>query len=86
MSDTISRDAAIRALIQAHEETGVKTAQAIRIIREQPDAEPEIVRCKNCQWWDRRINPKSENRRCFSLGRWTAGEWFCADGEREAAK
>lgn len=34
MSDMISRDAAIRALVQAHEETGVKTAQAIRIIRE----------------------------------------------------
>ena len=36
MSDMISRDAAIRALVQAHEETGVKTAQAIRIIRELP--------------------------------------------------
>ena len=39
MSDTISRDAAIRALVQAHEETGVKTAQAIRIIRELPAAD-----------------------------------------------
>lgn len=43
----------------------------------------EIIRCKNCQWWDRRINKKSENHRCFSLGRWTSPEWYCADGERK---
>ena len=41
MSDMISRDAAIRAMVQAHEETGVKTAQAIRIIRELPTADVE---------------------------------------------
>lgn len=39
--DTISRQAAIEALVKLHAETGVKTAQAIRIIRELPAAEPE---------------------------------------------
>ena len=41
MKDLISRQKEIEALIQLHAETGVKTAQAIRIIRELPAAEPE---------------------------------------------
>lgn len=39
--DTISRQAAIDALVKLHAETGVKTAQAIRVIRELPPADPE---------------------------------------------
>ena len=82
MSDMISRDAAIRALVQAHEETGVKTAQAIRIIRELPAAEPETVRCEDCQWSDRKNRPKADHRRCLNLGRRTPAAWSCADGAR----
>jgi len=35
----IDQDATIRALVQFHEETGVKTAQAIRVVREMPEAD-----------------------------------------------
>ena len=45
-----------------------------------------ITRCKDCHWWNRKIppkNPKIPERRCFLLGRWTAANWFCADGERK---
>lgn len=35
----IDQDATIRALVQLHEETGVKTAQAIRVVREMPEAD-----------------------------------------------
>jgi len=35
----INQDATIRALVQLHEETGVKTAQAIRVVREMPEAD-----------------------------------------------
>ena len=35
----IDQDATIRALAQLHEETGVKTAQAIRVVREMPEAD-----------------------------------------------
>lgn len=41
MSDMISRAEAIKALVTLHAETGVKTAQAIRIIRELPAAEEQ---------------------------------------------
>ena len=47
MNDLISRRATIDALVQLHEETGVKTAQAIRIVREMPDAAPET---KTAEW------------------------------------
>lgn len=39
--DLISRQEAIDALAKLHAETGVKTAQAIRVIRELPPADPE---------------------------------------------
>lgn len=38
MSELISRDDAIKALLELHVETGVKTANAIRILRELPAA------------------------------------------------
>ena len=91
MSDTISRDAAIRALIQAHEETGVKTAQAIRIIREQPDTEPEIVRCKDCKWFDMSDIAGTIEPICYRCKRFARTyrrrDDFCSYGERrEEAK
>ena len=51
MSDMISRAEAIKALVTLHTETGVKTAQTIRIIRELP-AEKQIIRCDECAFWD----------------------------------
>lgn len=45
----IDQGATIRALVQLHEETGVKTAQAIRVVREMPEADAvEVVRCFEC--------------------------------------
>ena len=38
MTEYIDRDEAIRALVKLHVETGVKTANAIRILRELPAA------------------------------------------------
>lgn len=37
----IDQDATIRELVKLHEETGVKTAQAIRVVREMPEVQPE---------------------------------------------
>lgn len=71
MSDMISRDAAIRALVQAHEETGVKTAQAIRIIRELPAAEPER---KHGEWEGDGTCPFCQER---PLGRYATIKNFC---------
>lgn len=44
----IDQDATIRALVQLHEETGVKTAQSIRVVREMPEA--DVVERKMGKW------------------------------------
>lgn len=40
-------------------------------------AQPEIIRCRDCKWWDK----YGENHGyCMRVRRW--GEYFCADAER----
>lgn len=49
----------------------------------------ELVRCKDCQWWERDSQPRyhSDERPCNILGMGTPPEWFCADGEvRESTR
>ena len=79
MSDTISRQAAIDALSQYPFE---KVVNCVSIIEELPSAQPEIVRCKDCKYW----NPN--NRECEGIGNWFGliDAWsengFCYKGER----
>ena len=41
-----------------------------------PSAQPEIIRCKDCTWFD-------SPRVCLRHGRFVENNnWFCADGER----
>lgn len=49
-----------------------------------PSAQPEIVRCKDCQWWERDSQPRyhSDEHPCIIVEMATSPEWFCADGER----
>lgn len=39
----------------------------------------EVVRCKDCIWYDQR-DGQCEHHICISN---TSPEWFCADGERK---
>lgn len=66
MSDLISRQAAIDALLN-HYEVGNTTQNAtmddcVMIIRNLPSAQPEIVRCKNCEYSEHWYGDKC---RCF---------------------
>ena len=55
--------------------------------------QPEIVRCKDCKWWDKkRDSPYGYCHACkhghrsehweIGIYRVYKGDWFCADGER----
>ena len=55
----IDQDATIRALVQLHEETGVKTAQAIRVVREMPEA--DVVEHKKGKWISRKNELKNKD-------------------------
>ena len=91
MSDLISREAAIDALAEMYcksDEDGyvwiIRGDACLRI-----DALPsvdavEVVRCKDCRWWERDYQPRyhSDERPCNRVGMGTPPDWFCADNER----
>lgn len=104
MDDMISRQAALEAIKQMQmpimrsefpEEQFVfmGMSEALRAIKDLPSVQPEIIRCKECKWWDR-----SEDRLfgyCMAMkhgymsANWEIGiyrrykgDFYCADAER----
>ena len=87
MSDLISRQAAIDEIdewIKAFLENGHKESAADACLIQDgiiqlPSAQPELIRCKDCKYW--------EYDSIFADG-WCRGkhqgnpEWYCADAER----
>ena len=47
---------------------------------EKPRTQPEIIRCKDCDWWTKQAD--SLQGRCARHGIYPTGEWFCAGAER----
>lgn len=64
----------------------------IRMIQEAPSAQPEIIRCKDCRWWNKYGD--YDNGYCvaakhgywsehweISIRRTYKGDFYCADAE-----
>ena len=102
MDDYISRQAAINALDGEFNITGRENAETIRDyinsvnkkLRELPSAQPEIVRCKECKWWDKKdgspVGYCHAAKHGYYSGHWEIEiyrtykeDFYCADGERE---
>lgn len=98
MSDLIDRQAAIDAVrsYMADNEIEDRDWHADGIaydIKRLPAAQPEIVRCKDCKWWERRNDGSygychsckhsfySANWEIIIYRKYKEG-FFCADGER----
>ena len=103
MNDLISRHSAIEAIEQMQmpimrsefpEEQFVFTgmSEALQAIKELPSAQPEIIRCKDCRWWDKYDD--WDNGYCMAAkhGYWSEhweiiirrtykGDFYCADAE-----
>ena len=47
------------------------------------DAQPEIIRCKECKWWTKQDD--SLQGRCALLQIYPTGGWFCGSAERRKA-
>ena len=84
MSNYISRQAAIDELVkmlgycfQADEEV---LDAVVTTVRELPSAQPEIVRCKDCDWWTKQED--SLQGRCALLQMYPTGGWFCGNARR----
>lgn len=52
----------------------------IRIMREQPAVQPEIIRCKDCDWWTKQED--SVQGRCELMRMYPAGGWYCGNARR----
>lgn len=92
MDDLISRQAAINALIEMYcksDEAGyvwiIRGDACLRIDALTSVDAVEVVRCKDCRWWERDYQPRyhPNERPCNIVGMGTPPEWFCADGERK---
>lgn len=92
MGDQISRQAAIDIV---RHECGEWTGLAKEIVKQfnrLSSAQPEIIRCKDCKWWDKYSDTHGY---CLAAkhGYWSEhwdisiirtydADWYCADAER----
>ena len=104
--DTISRQAAIEhlkkrlygtALNNVTEHPYYEEMADNRVsvwLKEVPSAQPEIVRCKECKWWDKKdgspVGYCHAAKHGYYSGHWEIEiyrtykeDFYCADGERE---
>ena len=52
----------------------------IEYIDELPSAQPEIIRCKDCDWWTKQKD--SLQGRCELMQMYPTGAWYCGNAKR----
>lgn len=45
-----------------------------------PPAQPEIIRCKDCEWWEKQKD--SAQGRCDLMQMYPTGGWYCGNAQR----
>ena len=53
MDDAISRQAVLKLLATIPPEEAMTKAMLIQSVKQMDAAQPEIIRCRECKWWDR---------------------------------
>ena len=67
--------------VYGRSERGMKALQdAVMALKALPSAEPEVIRCKNCEWWEKQKD--SVQGRCELMQMYPAGGWFCGNARR----
>ena len=80
MGDLISRQKAIDALVFDY------AYAAADIIKKLPSAQPEVIRCKDCKYFDRYTTVPEKyqwDAFCHEWARHTYENWFCSRGRRK---
>ena len=97
VGDYISRQAAIDALMTILDKPNhaefLYTDEICKVLNELPSAQPEVIRCKDCRWWDK--YGIYDNGYCMAakhgylsehweirIRRKYKGDFYCADAER----
>lgn len=50
------------------------------LLENLPSAQPEIIRCKDCDWWTKQED--SVQGRCELMQMYPAGGWYCGNARR----
>ena len=92
MSDLIDRRAAIDAVRTFYAEEYAIEDSVEELLEKLPSAEPKIIHCKDCRWWDGTNGKKGYCHAAkhgyyspsweIHIYRTHYGEFYCADAER----
>ena len=52
------------------------------LLENLPSAQPEIIRCKDCDWWTKQED--SVQGRCELMQMHPAGGWYCGNARRRS--
>ena len=103
-SDTISRQAVLNATSTTLRITGKENAETVYgyikklcdDIKALPPIQPDVIRCKDCKWWDKYSNTRGyclaakhgywSEHWDISIRRTYDANWYCADAERREQK
>lgn len=68
--------------VNADERHGMKRMQrqAVLEIANMPAVQPEIIRCKDCDWWTKQED--SVQGRCELMQMYPTGGWYCGNARR----
>ena len=84
--DLISRQAAIDALhmhLMYRMGTDSNKKRLDEWINNLPSVQPEIIRCKNCAWWQREWSTNGKScYYCPMVDTNTGADFYCANAER----
>lgn len=85
MADLIDRQTAIAVMckLMCHWFGGDPKDEIREIKRELeklPSVQPEIIRCKDCDWWTNQED--SVQGRCELMQMYPAGGWYCGNARR----
>ena len=80
MDDLISRQDAIDDIWTVSPLARLDRKWVDRWLRQLPSAQPDIIRCKDCDWWTKQED--SPQGRCALLQMYPTGGWFCGNARR----
>ena len=104
MSDLISRELAIKTMMALETEDieaygcsipeGFDGKRASDALRKIPSAQPKLIRCKDCKWWDKGDDTPFGYCLAMKHGYFSSnweigiyrrykGDFYCADAERK---
>lgn len=98
--DLISRSLAIYYLTTKANMPGsygyISTKEIYDYLSELPSVEPEIIRCRDCKWWDKYSDTRGyclvskhghlSKHWNISIKRTYDADWYCAGAERREGK